>query len=115
MSANAFDPEVTGNIQRIVREVYGLDERNNGRKTPHPSVVMWAIGNEYDYWKLPAANIAHIAKIIVDLENTAGIPQNQRLIFTASVSFGIVAGQPPAIEQIQVLQRAFIAAGLSDV
>jgi hypothetical protein len=110
-----FDPARVANIQSIVREIYGLDARDNGRKSPHPAVVMWAIGNEYDYWHLPARNVAQIAKIIVELENRAGIPEVDRLIFTASVSFGVVGGKAAAIEQILDLQRAFVAAGLSDV
>jgi hypothetical protein len=58
--------------------------------------------------------VAQVAKIVLDLENRAGIPEVDRLVFIASVSFGVVGGRPAGIEQILDLQRAFIAAGLSD-
>jgi hypothetical protein len=114
---NPYDPGRRANIQNIVREIYGLNEQNQGRKTHHPAAVLWGIGNEYDQdlAKTPAANVAAVAKIVVDLENAAGIPDSQKLVFTSPVSFAALGGHPAAIQQILALQQAFIAAGLSDV
>jgi hypothetical protein len=112
---NPFDPARKANIENIVREIYGLDQSNHGRKTPAPGALLWGIGNEFDINFFPAANVAHVAKIIVDLEKLAGITDDNKLVFTSPVSFGALAGKPPAIQQILDLQRAFIDAGLSDV
>jgi hypothetical protein len=113
--SDPFDPARRANIENIVREIYGIDQRNNGRKTHHPAVVIWGIGNEYDINGFPAASVAHVARIIVDLENAAGIPDSEKLVFTSPVSFAARSGHHAAIEQILRLQQAFIAAGLSDV
>jgi hypothetical protein len=103
------------NIEDIVREVYGLNQSNSGRKTHHAAVVVWGIGNEYDINGYPPANVAEVARIIVELENAAGIPDSEKLVFTSPVSFAAQNGNPPAIQQILRLQQAFLAAGLSDV
>jgi hypothetical protein len=113
--SDPYDPARRANIQNIVREVYGLDANNRGRKTPSPGVILWGIGNEYDINQYPADNVAQVARIVVDLENAAGIPDSEKLVFTSPVSFAIVGDDPPAIKQILDLQTAFIAAGLSDV
>jgi hypothetical protein len=113
--SNPFDPAQRANIQNIVREIYGLDQQNMGRKTHHPAVVIWDIGNEYDINGYPAANVAEVAKIVVELENAAGIPESEKLVFTLPVSFAVFDGKPPAIQQVLALQEAFLAAGLSDV
>jgi hypothetical protein len=113
--SNPFDPARVANIQNIFREIYGLDQNNNGRKTPNPGVVMWGIGNEYDINHYPAANVAQVAKIIVNLENAAGITDPNKLVFTSPVSFAVLQGQPAAIYQIEQLQQAFVTAGLSDI
>jgi hypothetical protein len=55
------------------------------------------------------------AFIIVEVENAAGIPDSEKLVFTSPVSFAAQNGNPPAIQQILRLQQAFLAAGLSDV
>jgi hypothetical protein len=113
--SNPYDPARRANIENIVREIYGLDQRNNGRKTHHPAAVIWGIGNEYDINGYPAANVAQVARIVVDLEKAAGIPDSEKLVFTSPVSFAALGGQQAAIHQILALQQAFIAAGLSDV
>jgi hypothetical protein len=113
--SNPFDPARRANIENIFREIYGLDHKNNGRKTPNPAAVLWGIGNEYDINGYPPANVAEVARIIVDLENAAGIVDADKLAFTSPVSFAVFDGKPAAIEQILQLQKAFIAAGLSDV
>ena len=112
---NVADPSARrANIEDIVREIYGL-QGNSGRKTHHPAAVIWGIGNEYDINGYPAANVAQVVRIIVDLEKNAGIPDSEKLVFTSPVSFAAYPGHPAAIEQILRLQQAFIAAGLSDV
>ena len=113
--SNAFTPAIAANVEALFREVYGLGTNLQGRKTPHPAVVMWSVGNEYDYFKIPVANVVQIVKIIVGLENKAGIANANRLVFTSPVSFAVYNGKPAAIAQIQALQQAFINAGLSDV
>ncbi len=113
--SDPFDPARRANIENIVREIYDLDQRNNGRKTHHGAAVIWGIGNEYDINGYPAANVAQVARIVVDLENAAGIPDSEKLVFTSPVSFAALNGKPAAIQQILALQKAFIAAGLSDV
>jgi hypothetical protein len=110
-----FDPARRENIENIVREVYGLDRNNNGRKTPQPGVVIWGVGNEFDINEFPPANVAQVVKVIVNLENAAGIADSNKLVFTSPVSFAARAGKPAAIHQILQLQHAFIAAGLSDI
>lgn len=112
---NPFDPARKVNIENIFREIYGLDQTNNGRKTPAAGAVIWGIGNEFDINQFPASNVAQVAKIIVDLENVAGITDDNKLVFTSPVSFAALAGKPAAIQQILQLQQAFINAGLSDV
>jgi hypothetical protein len=113
--SDPYDPVRRANIENIFREVYGLDASNNGRKTPNPGVILWGIGNEYDINGYPAAFVAQVARIVVDMENAAGIADANKLIFTSPVSFAIRDGKPPAIQQILDLQTAFINAGLSDI
>jgi hypothetical protein len=83
-------------IEDIVREIYGLNPQNIGRKTHHPAAVLWGIGNEFDQdpVKTPAANVAAGAKIVEDLEDAAGIPDSQKLVFTSPVSFAALRGRP---------------------
>jgi len=113
--SNPYDPARRANIENIVREIYGLNPQNVGRKTHHPAAVLWGIGNEYDINGFSPANVAAVAKIVVELERDAGIPDSEKLVFTSPVSFAALGGQPAAIQQMLELQRAFIAAGLSDV
>ncbi len=110
-----FDPARRENIENIFREIYGLDRSNNGRKTPNPAVVVWGVGNEFDINKFPPRNVAQVVRIIVDLENAAGITDANKLVFTSPVSFAALAGKPAAIQQMLELQRAFIDAGLADI
>jgi hypothetical protein len=114
---NPYDPARRADIQAIVREIYGLNAQNQGRKTHHPAAVLWGIGNEFDQDRetTPAKNVAEVARIVVQLESDAGIPDSEKLVFTSPVSFAALNGQPAAIDQILELQQAFIAAGLSDV
>lgn len=113
--SDPFDPVRRANIQNIFREIYGLDQNNNGRKTPNPGAVIWGVGNEYDINHYPARNVAEVVRVVVDMENAAGITDANKLVFTSPVSFAALAGKPAAIHQILELQSAFIAAGLSDV
>jgi hypothetical protein len=77
--------------------------------------VIWGIGNEFDINRFPAEHVAQVAKVIVSLENKAGITDANKLVFTSPVSFAALGGKPAAIHQFLQLQQAFIAAGLSDV
>jgi len=103
------------NIEDIFREIYGLDQNNNGRKTPNPAVVIWGVGNEFDINQFAPRNVAQVVRIVVDMENAAGITDANKLVFTSPVSFAALRGRPAAIQQILELQAAFIDAGLTDI
>lgn len=112
---NAFDPVTKANILSIVYEAYGLDQNGNGTPLINPGVGMWRIGNEVQLHQIPLANAAEVAKIILNFEADKSIPDNQKLVFTSDVDFGILGGQPPGISQLLALQQAFSDAGLSDI
>ena len=70
-------------------------------------VLGWGIRNEYDINGYPAANVAEVAKIVVELENAAGIPESEKLVFTLPVSFAVFDGKLPAIQQVLSFTRGF--------
>jgi hypothetical protein len=104
------DPNRTADIQALLNEIY------EGGKTPHPAAALWDIGNEYDISGVSAADVASVVKIIVNYENTLGITDANKLLFTSPISFGTF-GRPnaPGIVKLQELQTAFSAAGLEDI
>jgi hypothetical protein len=108
------DPNRTADIQALFGEVYGIGA---GRMTPHPAAVLWDIGNEYDLNPgLNAGDVASVVSIIVDYENTLGITDANKLLFTSPVSFGTY-GEPnrPGIVKLKRLKKAFENAGLTDI
>lgn len=94
----------------FVSEVYPAGRR-------HPAVVMWTVGNEFDNgYEQTADGIARTTKAIVDAEDRAGIPADQRIAITSPVTFGIrgATGVEGADATLQ-LQQAFTANGIGDV
>jgi hypothetical protein len=76
---------------------------------------LWRIGNEVQLHQIPLENAVQVFKIIVDFENEKGISDNQKLVFTSDVDFGVLGGQPPGIFQLLALKQAFVDAGMSDI
>ncbi len=112
---SVFNPVTQANILSILYEAYGLDQNGNGTPQINPAVSMWRIGNEVQLHGIALANAAEVAKIIINFEADKSIPDNQKLVFTSDVDFGIHGSQPPAISQLLALQSAFSNAGLSDI
>ena len=108
------DPNEQQDIQTLFNEIYQVGTSNQG--TPIAGAVIWDIGNEYDINGISAADVAKVVSIIVGYENSLGITDDNKLLFTSPVSFGTF-GMPnaPAIAKLRHLQKAFIAAGLKDV
>jgi hypothetical protein len=109
-----LDPNQTADIQTLVNEVYGEGT------TPNKAAVLWDIGNEFDIsfgdYTQGAADVVNVVQIIVTYEKQLGITDENKLLFTAPVSFSTF-GRPnhPGIVALQALQTAFANAGLSDI
>ncbi len=111
----AFDPVTRSNILSILYQAYGLNANGGGTPKINPAVSMWRIGNEVQKNGIAPKNAAEVAKIIVNFEKDKRIPNNQQLVFTSDVDFGILNSQQPGIFQLLALKAAFINAGLSDI
>ena len=105
----------TNNIRSILFEAYGLDPQGNGTPNISPAASMWRLGNEAGLHNIPARNVVKAAKIIIDFENEENIPDNQKLLFTSDVDFGVYDGRPPGIAPLLKLKQAFVDAGMSDI
>lgn len=110
------DPNRTADIQKLFREIYGLNDSGTGRMTPHPAAALWDIGNEYDISGLSAADVVSVVKIITDYETALGIADADKLLFTSPISFATF-GRPnePGIVKLKQLGTAFMTAGLGSI
>jgi hypothetical protein len=115
MLMSVFDSVTKANVLSILYEAYGLDQSGNGTPQINPAVGMWQIRNEVQLHQIALVNAAEVAKIILNFEADKNIPDNQKLVFSPDVDFGILFGQPPAISQLLALQKAFSDAGLSGI
>ncbi|MCE1248006.1 MAG: carboxypeptidase-like regulatory domain-containing protein [Firmicutes bacterium] len=97
-------------ITNMVNEAYP-------NKTHHPAVLMWSLGNEFDLGSMGqnATLVAKTAKMIVDTENSLGIPESEKLAITAPVSFALFGESVEGIKAIKDLKAAFEAQGIGDV
>ncbi|MBX7133190.1 MAG: hypothetical protein K1X67_10985 [Fimbriimonadaceae bacterium] len=102
---------VQGWINNIVGEVYSGGTRN-------PSVILWTLGNEWDNTGgfFQPADIARLAQMIINAEDSLNIKQEDRIAFTCPVTFGVKFGNPVegAGATLQ-LRDGFAAAGMSTV
>lgn len=112
---NAFEPSGKADILSILYQAYGLDPNGNGTPNISPAASMWRIGNEVALHHIELNRVVQVVKIILNFEAEKGIPDNQKLVFTSDVDFGVQRGQPPGIAQMLDLQKAFNDAGLSDI